>query len=292
MRISVLLSTYNAPRFLRNVLIGYAQQTLRNFEIVVADDGSTTETREMLQSLARDAPFNLVHCWHEDRGFRKTVILNRAIGMASGDYLIFSDGDCIPRKDFVQVHAAKARPDCFLSGGVEYLSKTATEAICDRMIETQDLFDPAWLSENRDRPRVFGKVNRSAVVQGLLRRFSPAAPTFNGHNTSAWKQDISSVNGFDERMAYGGLDRELGERLTNNGVKGVSVRYDAILAHQWHRRPYATDDGWRANARIRSDVKARKMRWTEWGIEHGPHGDDGLDRVSSYGAATASSVSF
>ena len=269
MRISVLISTYNAPRFLRNTLIGYAQQTHRDFEIVIADDGSTIETKEMLASVARDVPFNMVHCWHEDRGFRKTIILNRAIGMASGDYLIFSDGDCIPRKDFVQIHAAKARPGCFLSGGVEYLSKAATEAIGDRMDEAQDLFDPVWLSKNRDRRRIFGKVNRSPILQGLLRRFGPAAPTFNGHNTSAWKQDICSVNGFDERMAYGGLDRELGERMTNNGVKGVSVRYDAILAHQWHGRPYATDESWRLNSAIRADVKAQKTRWTEWGIEHG-----------------------
>ena len=267
--VTVIVSTYNSPVHLVNTLTGFAVQTTRPVELIVADDGSADDTRELVEKFGRSARFAVRHVWQPDEGFRKPAILNKAIDAATGNYLLFTDGDCIPRSDFVAVHMAKARVGHFLSGGVEYLSKAATEAIGDRMIEAQDLFDPVWLSKNRDRRRIFGKVNRSPILQGLLRRFGPAAPTFNGHNTSAWKQDICSVNGFDERMAYGGLDRELGERMTNNGVKGVSVRYDAILAHQWHGRPYATDESWRLNSAIRADVKAQKTRWTEWGIEHG-----------------------
>jgi hypothetical protein len=94
----------------------------------------------------------------------------------------------------------------------------------------------------------------------------PAA-TFNGHNTSAWKRDILAVNSFDERMAYGGLDRELGERLINSGIKGNSVRYDAILIHQYHERPYSTPESWDANKLIRQEVRKKRLTWSEYGID-------------------------
>ena len=110
MRTSVVLSTYNSPNWLEKVLWGYAAQTVRPDEIVVADDGSTDETRERLELLRRATQLNIQHVWHEDRGFRKCTILNRAIDAAEGDYLIFSDGDCISRADFVAVHKQHARP--------------------------------------------------------------------------------------------------------------------------------------------------------------------------------------
>ncbi len=78
-------------------------------------------------------------------------------------------------------------------------------------------------------------------------------------------------------MAYGGLDRELGERLENAGIKGKSVRYDAIIAHQWHSRPYATKKSWSDNHALRAEVKSSGTRWTEWGIIHGPAPNDGAD---------------
>jgi glycosyltransferase involved in cell wall biosynthesis len=269
MRVSVIIATYNAPVLLRRVLSGYAMQDCGGFDILVADDGSGPETRDVIERFARELPLPIQHIWHEDAGFRKTIILNRAIEAARGEYLIFTDGDCIPRNDFVSVHVGNARPGRFLSGGVEPLSRAATEALSDGMVDTQELFDPLWLADNRERPRLFGKVNRGRLVQQLLRRFSPTAPTFNGHNSSAWKKDILSVNGFDERLAYGGLDRELGERLVNRGVTGKSVRHDAILVHQWHERPYATPQGWSANSRSRQDVRMRRLNWTNSGIGTG-----------------------
>ncbi|MCI5075106.1 glycosyltransferase family 2 protein [Oricola sp.] len=268
-RVSVIISTYNAPHWLENSLEGFDCQESGEFEIVIADDGSTAETRDVITRFAERSRIPVKHCWHEDDGFRKTIILNRAIEAAEGDYLIFTDGDCIPRKDFVSTHASGAGAGGFLSGGVEYLSKEASEGISAAMIREQQLFDPAWLAGRRERKRRFGKVNQNRVVQQMLRRFNPTAATFNGHNASAWKRDILAVNGFDERMAYGGLDRELGERLEHNGVRGRSVRYDAILVHQWHERPYATKASWGSNNRIRKVGKSQGARWTEWGIVSG-----------------------
>src|SRR5690554_2143218 len=104
MDISVIITTYNQPEWLEKVLWGCAVQTFPHFEIIIADDGSGPETREAIERMRSQLPMPLRHVWHEDRGFRKCEILNRAIAAASGDYLIFLDGDCIPRRDFVDVH--------------------------------------------------------------------------------------------------------------------------------------------------------------------------------------------
>lgn len=264
--VTVIVSTYNSPVHLVNTLTGFAVQTARPVELIVADDGSADDTRELVEKFGRSARFAVRHVWQPDEGFRKPAILNKAIDAATGNYLLFTDGDCIPRSDFVAVHMAKARVGHFLSGGVEYLSAAATDHLRAEDIAAQKVFDPAWLARNRERRRMVGKVNASRLVLALARRLTTTRPSFNGHNTSAWRDDVLAVNGFDERMTYGGLDRELGERLINRGVKGLSVRYDAIAVHQHHSRPYATSAGWRANDLIRQESRRKQAVWTDWGL--------------------------
>src|SRR5919199_4453690 len=116
-RVSVIVSTYNQPRWLEKALWGYEVQRFDRFEVVVADDGSGPHTAAAIGRARERSRHPIVHVWHEDRGFRKTEILNRAILAATGDYLVFSDGDCIPHPDFLATHDRLARPRCFLSGG-------------------------------------------------------------------------------------------------------------------------------------------------------------------------------
>ena len=98
MQVSVIVSTYNQPEWLEKVLWGYNIQSFKEFELIVADDGSGKAMREVLGRLTPRLSYPLKHVWHEDRGFRKCEILNKAILAASTDYLVFTDGDCIPRK--------------------------------------------------------------------------------------------------------------------------------------------------------------------------------------------------
>src|SRR6476619_1563465 len=115
MRVSVIITTYNQPEQLEKVMWGYAGQRGAKFELIIADDGSSPATTEVIDRVAAQSGLDVLHIWHEDSGFRKTEILNRAIVAAQEEYLIFSDGDCIPRDDFVATHARLARPGCFLS---------------------------------------------------------------------------------------------------------------------------------------------------------------------------------
>ena len=134
MRISVILSTYNTPQWLEKVIWGYACQSHRDFELLIADDGSTAETAARIAWLRRKTGLAIDHIWQEDRGFRKSAILNKAVVASSTDYLVFSDGDCIPRWDFLATHVALSERGRFLSGGVVRLPLALSERISKREI--------------------------------------------------------------------------------------------------------------------------------------------------------------
>jgi glycosyltransferase involved in cell wall biosynthesis len=101
--ISILLATYNWPQALKLCLESLATQTDRHFEIIIADDGSTESTKQVIEAFKASTSIPIEHLWQEDQGFRKTIILNRAIEAAHGDYLVFLDGDCIVQPDSVAI---------------------------------------------------------------------------------------------------------------------------------------------------------------------------------------------
>jgi len=265
--LSVVVSTYNQPDWLEKVLLGYAAQTFRDFELVVADDGSRDDTRWRIDALRPRLPFPLRHVWHPDDGFRKCVILNRAIEASRADYLVFSDGDCVPRADFLAVHAQARRPRHFLSGGYVKLPRALSHAITPEDIAAGRHCDPAWLAA-----RGFGglrqrmKLAAAGPAAALLNRLTPARASWNGHNASGWKADIVAANGFDERMQYGGEDRELGERLENAGIRGLRVRYSAIVVHLDHDRGYVKPEMIANNRRIRAATRAARATRTAFGL--------------------------
>lgn len=254
--ISVIITTYNHPAWLEKVLWGFAAQTFRDFEIVIADDGSGPETAGVIDSFRADTGLPVVHVWHEDDGFRKCEILNKAIIASSGEYLLFTDGDCIPRRDFLEVHHSLAEPGRFLSGGYIKLPLETSRRITVADVVEGRATDYRWLRK-LGAPHT-RRLARLALGPGAARLFdtlTPTSPTWNGHNASAWRSDIIAVNGYEERMGYGGLDRELGERLENLGIKGRQVRHRAHVVHLDHGRGYRDPEILRRNAEIRRETR-------------------------------------
>ncbi|RAV97842.1 glycosyltransferase family 2 protein [Pseudochryseolinea flava] len=268
MKISVIISTYNSPAWLEKVLWGYECQTFKDFEVVIADDGSGEPTRQLIEQFKQAGTLNIIHVWHEDRGFQKSEILNKATVAASGDYLIYSDGDCIPRKDFVEVHRLKAEVGYFLSGGYFMLPMDTSKAIEKDDILNGSAFDVQWLSEH-GLPNTFKtmKLTSTGFKERFLNFITPTKPTWNGHNASGWKKDILAVNGYNEQMQYGGQDRELGERLVNKGIRGKQIRYSAICVHLDHKRGYKTPESIQKNQNIRKETRQQKKVWTAFGIQ-------------------------
>lgn len=267
MRVSVIISTYNSPEWLKKVLWGYECQTYKNFELIIADDGSGNSTRELIEDYKKESALSILHVWHPDRGFQKSEILNKAIEAAGSEYLIFSDGDCIPRKDFVDVHVEYARPGYFLSGGYFMLPMETSKIISKDNIISGEAFRAGWLKQNGlESTYKILKLTSKGKLEKILNLVTPTKATWNGHNSSGWKKDIVAINGFNEEMQYGGQDRELGERLVNKGIRGRQIRYSAVCIHLDHKRGYKTEDSILKNKKIRHETKSSKRTWTEHGI--------------------------
>lgn len=267
MKVSVIFTTYNSPQWLEHVLWGFYYQNYQNVEIIVADDGSTEPTRVLISDFNRISGMDVKHVWQPDDGFQKCRIMNKALQACSGEYVIFTDGDCIPRRDFVETHVNQARKGYFLSGGYFKLPMSTSQAITKTDIANGNVFDANWLiSKGLKKSHKTMKLTASGWRQTLFNNLTPTNATWNGHNASAWKEDILSVNGFDERMQYGGEDRELGERLFNKGLKSKQIRYSAICVHLDHERGYVKPEMIIKNKSIRKNTKINRVTTTPFGI--------------------------
>lgn len=265
---SIILSTYNHPKWLEKVLWGYSSQDYPSFEIVIADDGSDLRTRDVIDRTREATGMAIRHVWHPDEGFQKCAILNKAIQAAAGDYLIFSDGDCVPRRDFVSHHVGNATVGRFLSGGYYKLPMDLSRSMSIADVVSGESFRLSYL-RNAGVPwsrRDLRLVTRGACAS-ICNALTPTKPTWNGNNSSGWLDDLVAAGGFDERMRYGGQDRELGQRLENAGIRGKHVRYQTVLLHLDHSRGYANEEDLERNLAIRAETKRSGIVRTPYGLK-------------------------
>lgn len=276
MNLSVILTTYNSPAWLEKVLWGFSCQTQPPLEVIVADDGSREDTAELVRRMRGETGLDIRHVWQRDDGFRKCRILNKAILHARGDYIVFTDGDCIPRSDFLAVHKSRAERGYYLSGSYFKLPMETSETITPDDILSGRCFDYAWLRQHglKSRRKTL-KLRATPRWAPLLNRLTLTACNLKGSNASAWREDILRVNGFDERMAWGGLDREFGVRLVNAGIKPRHVRFDAVCIHLDHPRGYADPE-------IVARNRAMRIRHAKEGLIETPCGIKQLQE-SGYG---------
>lgn len=268
---SVIFTTYNHPKWLEKTLWGFSAQSYRDFEIVVADDGSGDETRAVIESMREQIDIPIQHVWQEDDGFQKCRILNKAIVASRGEYLIFTDGDCIPHPDFVKNHVELAAENTMLSGGYFKLPLDVSRAISKQDILDGNATRPGWLLRHGVpfTPKL-SKLLPYRWLGALLDALTITRATWNGHSSSTWKQHVLATNGFDERMQYGGQDREFGERLMNMGIKTRQVRYRCSCVHLDHGRGYARPESIARNREIRRHTRRHRVTRTEFGIDSKP----------------------
>lgn len=265
---SVIFTTYNHPKWLEKTLWGFSAQTYRDFEVIVADDGSGPETRAVVEAVSAQIDIPVRHVWQEDDGFQKCRILNKAIVASRGEYLIFTDGDCIPHPDFVRNHVELAAENCLLSGGYFKLPLDVSRAISREDILNGNCTRPGWLLSHGVpfTPKI-AKLYSHRLWGAILDAMTITRATWNGHSSSTWKKHVLAVNGFDERMQYGGQDREFGERLVNLGLSTRQVRYRCSCVHLDHGRGYARPESIARNRQIRRQTRERRVTRTEHGIE-------------------------
>lgn len=236
MKAAVIITTYNRPDALAAALDGYFAQDTRAFELLIADDGSSDETRRLVAEHAKSTPFPLRHVWQEDRGFRAAAIRNRALARTQADYVIFSDGDCVPPRRFVSRHCALAERGYFLSGNRILLSEIFTARVLRERLPIHAWHPAQWLAA-----WLRGDVNRAlpllTLPDGTFRKRAPERwKGVKTCNLSAWRRDLLTVNGLDEAYSGWGLeDSDLVVRLIRAGIRHKSARFAAPVFHLWHR---------------------------------------------------------
>jgi glycosyltransferase involved in cell wall biosynthesis len=267
MKISVIITTYNSEEWLEKVLVGYSIQIENDFEIIIADDGSNGKTKEAVKYFQDKFKYPIQHIWQKDDGFQKCKILNKAIVVTNSDYLLFTDGDCIPKKDFIAQHLKYKEKGYLLSGGYFKLPMSTSQSITKENILNQECFKISWLTKKGVRKNFkLTKLFNFKFFVYFMNWITPTKKTFNGHNTSCFKADIIAVNGFNEDMSYGGLDRELGERMFNYGILAKQIRYSAICLHLDHKRGYFNQENWEENLKIRAYNIKNKIIQTKNGM--------------------------
>lgn len=268
MKLSIIISTYNSENWLRKVLIGYTEQTEQDFEILIADDGSDFKTSDVIATFQTRFRYPIKHIRQEDNGFRKCRILNKAILKSESEYLLFTDGDCIPRRDFVSAHLKHREEGYFLSGGYFKLPLSVSDAISEKDIVSQHCFDISWLKRQglKMNFKVI-KLIRNSYFGAFMNWLTPTKRSWNGHNSSGYKKDILAINGFNESLSYGGEDREMGERLFNKGLLSKQIRYSAVCVHLFHTRSYVDEEKIKTNIEIRRFNKKYKITYIENGLD-------------------------
>lgn len=225
---SLIISTYNWPQALELVLLSAKRQSVLPDEVIVADDGSGEETRRLIAKFQEDFPVPLVHVWHEDNGFQKSIILNKAVAKAKGQYIVAVDGDMIMERHFVEDHIALSEPNVFVYGKRVKLKESIVQSLFRKKKISFNFFSAGVSKRGRALriPYLADKYKANDFRYGAVR----------GCNISFWREDFIKVNGYNEEMTgWGKEDTELTHRFFNNGMLGKNVKYRAIAYHIYHK---------------------------------------------------------
>ncbi|MDX7874975.1 glycosyltransferase [Aeromonas veronii] len=267
MKASVIVAFYNNLKALKIILSALNNQFEDNFEVIIADDGSREDVVSEIKSIQTGFSYHIKHVWHEDKGFRKNKILNQAVLLASNEYIIFIDGDCIPQANFVRDHLENAEVGCFLNGRRADLSPSFSQKITLVRPESffkENLFfilaEYIFLGKGKNIEKGIRITNR--FLSRWLNRKNKGVV---GCNFSLYKKDLTYINGFDERYEAAGVgeDTDVEFRLKLAGFRCKNIFYLANQVHIYHKE-LPRD---RVNDEIYASVVKSGEYFTPWGIE-------------------------
>jgi len=227
MKVSLIITTYNRPDALVEVLKSVNKQSKLPYEVIIADDGSRKATKELIATYQKQSKFNLIHSWQEDKGFRAARSRNKAILKAIGEYIVLIDGDMILERNFINDHVKNSRKGFFIQGSRTLLTKYLTQKILKGDRVSLNFFQKNL--ENRKNSI------RSTFLSKFFSNTSNSLLGIKTCNMSFFLNDFISVNGFNNEIeGWGREDSEFCVRLMNAGIKRKNLRFGAIQFHLWH----------------------------------------------------------
>lgn len=256
---SLIISTYNWKEALSLCLESALKQTVLPYEIIIADDGSRNDTKELINHYQSISPVAIKHIWHEDQGFRLTTIRNKVILASGGTYIIQIDGDILLDKNFVKDHLEVAKVGAFVCGSRVSLSQKCTDHILS--------------SRNINKARFSGGLGyifnelRSKIVRSYLasRYGQKEVHRLRGCNMAFWKEDLFAVNGYNEQLTFWGHeDTELAYRLLNYGIKKRFLKMGGVAYHLWH--PKASRENEQVHLNVVKEIKHSGRYWCVDGL--------------------------
>lgn len=224
---SLIIATYNWPEALNLCLLSIQKQTKLPLEIIIADDGSGPETEAIVKKFQAKIPVPIIHIWHKDAGFRKSLILNKSVKAASGDYIVQIDGDVILDKDFILDHISLAEKGFFVRGTRSHIAKHALDAIFKK-----EKVDFSFYSRG-----IIHRFNaiRIPLLSIFLQKKERKSNNVRGSNLAFWKADFILINGYNNDLkGWGHEDEELAIRFVNNNILKKAVKLKAIQHHLTH----------------------------------------------------------
>jgi glycosyltransferase involved in cell wall biosynthesis len=261
MNTSLIITTYNRKDALALVLASVTRQRALPDEVIVADDGSRGDTREMLETIARDFPAPLRHSWQEDDGFRAARSRNRAIAAARGDYILLLDGDMLLHPEFVADHLRAAKHGCFVQG-----SRVLTSAELSAELLAEGRAAIPFFARGIQRRR---NAMHLPWLSNLHLRRSERNPLPRGIKTCNqgwWREDLLTINGFDERMiGWGREDDELATRALHAGLHCRQLRFAGLAYHLYH--PERHQDGASSNDIYLQETRDKRATRASLGID-------------------------
>lgn len=235
--ISIIVTTFNQSDSLSLILKALDYQTYINFEVIIADDGSTDNTQKIIKLFSKTVNYKIEHVWQDNHGFRASEIRNKAVIKSRGEYLIFLDGDCIPQSNFIENHIRLSETGWYVRGNRIMLSEKLSNSIL----------------ENKQNIFLWKKCKwMSLWLRGDIKRFFPIINYLNYPfrkikstkwygvktcNLAIWRKDYIAVNGLDESFqGWGREDSDLAVRLINSGIKRKEGIFATGVFHLWHKK--------------------------------------------------------
>lgn len=254
---TLVTPTYNWPEALELLLLSVKNQTLLPNEVIVADDGSREDTKQLIEKLRQDFPVPLIHIWHEDIKNRKPVIMNKAIAKACCDYIVEIDGDIIIHPHFIRDHLRFAKQGQYLFGSRVNLLKEKLPELFRKKLISFGFFD----ANIKKRTRAL----RLPVFMLFQKQEDKRSRKLRGCNMSFWRKDFIAVNGFNEALTgWGQDDSELIERMHNFGIKGRRLKHVGIAYHIYH--PDQCKLHVNQNFAVEDETRLKKLTFIEKGI--------------------------